>query len=769
MRPLTWSSLVLGLSGAIQFAVAKATSGITDIRITACPEDNCSIPGYRKVPQDLNKYSRGSFVHLHFTELNHISEHEFINVNDCHEITRPTAHDDNIKGNQSQRRLPITEIKVLQGQDAQVGPEWEKVEGNLNDGNRGPALTLFVKREPGQAPIESLVVKYGFDSHAAIGYDRLPMDLNVGTGGQWVYLYFKRAGPREPITHIATKACTLPPCIMDDSWTRVNRPIMTGTLKRYLYLFYKSIPGERPITDINLSLKGQNNNDDDEDMDMERVDTGVRYKNNNVFLAYKRGQLGDREHVIDNIAILLGSNPVPPNWNAANFEHDAKQEVPDWNVQVIYRISSKASHKAPTLRFKEDGSFKIVQFADIHMATGPHSCYNVPSTMKCTGDINTIEMMEKMLDSERPDLVVYTGDNVDGLTSKDAYSTILKYSKPVIDRGIPWTIIFGNHDEEGDLSREEMIISAKDLPYSLSQRGPLGISGTGNYVLNIYGHKRRHQYEGFGLDGAQYELSDVHFEKNGLRGEDEDELDMFNVMKEKSRFTLYFLDSGAYSFSLEYPGWDWIKDDQVEWFRQTSRAITSQYAKDKVPNALAFFHIPIPEYALVEDDDNDDDDGDGDSDDGNNGFWHIGEKRKKMRSSHIVGDKNEGVSTPSYNSGMFEAFFESKDVRATTAGHDHNNDYCLNHRGINLCYGGGLGYGTYGAASIPRRSRVFEIRNRGDRVDTWKRLDSEEMTLVGEQTLFVGKKISSTYRPRSRDDSKTKPSRLTDLIEKFKQ
>jgi len=42
--------------------------------------------------------------------------------------------------------------------------------------------------------------------------------------------------------------------------------------------------------------------------------------------------------------------------------------------------------------------------------------------MACKGDINTIEMMERVLDAEKPDLVAYTGDNVDGVTSKDAYS-----------------------------------------------------------------------------------------------------------------------------------------------------------------------------------------------------------------------------------------------------------------------------------------------------------------------------------------------------------
>ncbi|KAF9432303.1 purple acid phosphatase [Entomortierella beljakovae] len=745
MRPLSWSTLVLGLTGAIQCALARVDSGITDIQITVCPEDNCRIPGYRKIPQDLNKYSRGKFVHLHFTDLDYIPDTNFGSnklssngvSNKCHGMTKQSPNDDYIKQNyndefspekkgQGNRLLPITHIKVLQGQNPQIGPEWEKVEGNMNDGNHGPILTLFVKRERGQAPIESIVVKYGYDSHAAIGYDRLPMDLNTGTGGQWVYLYFKKTGSKEPITHIATKACTLPPCIMDDSWTRVNRPIMTGTIKRYLYLFYKSIPHERPITDLHLSLTG----DEEDDVDTEHIDTGVRYKNNNIFVLYKRGQLGDKDNVIDNLAVLLGSNPVPPNWISATFEQGTKQEIPDWGAQIIFRTSNNAVSKVPTLRFKRDGTFKIVQFADIHMATGPHSCHNTPSSMECTGDINTIKMMERMLDAEQPDLVVYTGDNVDGLTSKDAFSTIMKYSKPVIDRGIPWTIIFGNHDEEGDLSREEMIMSAKDLPYALSQRGPLGISGTGNYVLNIFDRKRRRRNGYYDLDDGLFRTSESR-----AQGQDDGDDEESSLLGEKSRFNLYFLDSGAYSFSLDYPGWDWIKDDQVEWFRQTSRAITSKYDKDNVPNALAFFHIPIPEYNLV---------GNGDDDDDDDDVRYSRETKKP--NSHMVGDKNEGVSTPSYNSGMFDAFLESLDVRATTAGHDHLNDYCLDLRGINLCYGGGLGYGTYGSPLVPRRSRVFEIRNRGNRVDTWKRLDDEEMTLVGEQTLFVGKKVPSSRR-----------------------
>ncbi|KAG9072672.1 purple acid phosphatase [Linnemannia hyalina] len=659
-----------------------ATAGIspiTDIKITVCPEDNCSVPGYRKVAQDLNKYSRGNFVHLHFTNL-------------------PTP-----QGSSNVRLNPITNIAVLQGPDAEMGPDWERIEGNLNDGNRGPVLTMFVQRDPDDSPIDSVVVKYGYDSHAAIGYDRLPLDLNVGTG-------------------------------------------------------------ERPIASLNLSLRSQQPDDEDDGAPGESIDTGIRFKDSNVYVNYRRGRLGNRKDVLDNLAVELGNNPVPYGWNLASFDHDPEEDVPDWNAQIVYRTGEKALPKVPTLKFKDDGSFKIVQFADIHMATGPHSCYNAPSSMTCTGDINTSEMMERVLEAERPDLVVFTGDNVNGMTSNDAYSTILKYSKPVVERGIPWTIIFGNHDEEGDLSREEMMRSVQDVPFSMAERGPAGISGTGNFVLQIHRRDRRqppprhrHRHPSFDAQSEDHEHECDHEE------ELDEGIEAFNKERD-GRFTLYFLDSGAYSFNLAYPGYDWIKEDQVEWFRQTSQAITSRYPKDKVPNALAFFHIPIPEYALVDGDNDDNDNGDDDGEDG----------LKKKENGKMVGDKVEGVSSPSYNSGMFDAIFESKDVRATTAGHDHLNDYCLDHRGIELCFGGGLGYGSYGRGSIYRRSRVFEILKNGDRVDTWKRLDDDDLTIIGQQTLFEGPKVHDSSSPSERhgrpnNQKGQRQRQIDDLLERLRQ
>ena len=133
------------------------------------------------MPQDLNKYSRGSFVHLHFADDEYQPEEDskFLALETAQERRKRKGRDGH-----KRRPNPVTQLAVQQGQDADMGPEWEKLEGNLNDGNRGPVLTMFVKRDSSQAPIDSIVVKYGYDSHAAIGYDRLPLDLNTGTGKQ---------------------------------------------------------------------------------------------------------------------------------------------------------------------------------------------------------------------------------------------------------------------------------------------------------------------------------------------------------------------------------------------------------------------------------------------------------------------------------------------------------------------------------------------------------------------------------------------------------
>lgn len=46
--------------------------------------------------------------------------------------------------------------------------------------------------------------------------------------------------------------------------------------------------------------------------------------------------------------------------------------------------------------------------------------------------------------------------------------------------------MFGNHDSEVGMNREDQINLLQAMPYSLVQRGPKDVHGVGNYVLKVY-------------------------------------------------------------------------------------------------------------------------------------------------------------------------------------------------------------------------------------------------------------------------------------------
>lgn len=106
--------------------------------------------------------------------------------------------------------------------------------------------------------------------------------------------------------------------------------------------------------------------------------------------------------------------------------------------------------------------------------------------MECNGDATTIEYMEKLLDREKPNLVVFSGDNINGGGVSDARAATFKFAEPVVKRKIPWAVIFGNHDDENDLTREELLEVMKHMPYSLTERGPIDLPGIGNYILKVF-------------------------------------------------------------------------------------------------------------------------------------------------------------------------------------------------------------------------------------------------------------------------------------------
>ena len=65
-------------------------------------------------------------------------------------------------------------------------------------------------------------------------------------------------------------------------------------------------------------------------------------------------------------------------------------------------------------------------------------------------------------------------------------------------------------------------------------------------------------------------------------------------------------------------------------------------------------------------------------------------------------------------------------------GHDHNNDYCATCFGTILCYGGGVGFKTYGKAGFKKRLRIINI---DENITTWKRLYDDKLTKIDQQLI----------------------------------
>jgi hypothetical protein len=302
---------------------------------------------------------------------------------------------------------------------------------------------------------------------------------------------------------------------------------------------------------------------------------------------------------------------------------------------AVDNSGNSVSDSKPQLRFTGNGTFKIAQITDTHYRTDKDFAEE------------SIKLIAETIEAEKPQWVVYTGDIVVGGDIYQGWDHILS---PCIESKTPWAVVLGNHDDEFKISRKQIIDHIKNKPFSLTEPGPEMIKGCGNYVLEIFDAENQ------------------------------------------PAFLLYCLDSNAYSTIKGVKGFGWFGADQIEWYKKQS----SQYKKSNNNNpqpALAFFHIPLNEYAEM---------------------VHFKNK--------IIGERGEDECCGAVNSGMFLAMLECQDVMGIFVGHDHVNDY------IGLKHGVALGYGRFSGTKTtyvkePHGSRIIEINNSKTRTfKTWIRL-----------------------------------------------
>lgn len=210
-----------------------------------------------------------------------------------------------------------------------------------------------------------------------------------------------------------------------------------------------------------------------------------------LFMWYQLGKMvgemtkEEKANVITELDVLYGDDVPWYEFERLEPPTLAKKE-PVEATWITYRRSVKIPPRAPPLHFSHSGNFKIMQIADLHFSVSQGTCRETPEPCD-NSDNKTISLLMHMLDQEKPNLVVFTGDQLNGQgTSWDPKSVLAKFARAATDRNIPWAAVFGNHDAEDGATREQQIELLKALPYSLVQRGPKDIHGVGNYLLKVW-------------------------------------------------------------------------------------------------------------------------------------------------------------------------------------------------------------------------------------------------------------------------------------------
>ncbi len=302
------------------------------------------------------------------------------------------------------------------------------------------------------------------------------------------------------------------------------------------------------------------------------------------------------------------------------------------------------------LRFNSDHKFKIMQIADTQ---------EIPAVSP-----DTLSLINNALDREKPDLVIFTGDQIKGYSKKFKKdpeiieSTIDILVEPIAKRNIPFMVTYGNHDAQ------------------------CGVDNRGQYKFYA-------KYDNF-ISGDLRNADDV-----GTA-----DIQIYSSTEDKPVFELYIIDS--HGKAKDGAGYAPVDKKQIEWYVSRREQLKAENG-DYLPS-LVFQHIPVPEFFDV--------------------IKKVPKGAKGAVPAYgaheneyfVLNDETiaeggfmlESPASPDVNTGEFEAMSEKGDVLGIYVGHDHNNSFVVKYKGVDLGYTQGAGFNVYGPGEN-RGVRIFEL------------------------------------------------------------
>jgi predicted MPP superfamily phosphohydrolase len=150
-------------------------------------------------------------------------------------------------------------------------------------------------------------------------------------------------------------------------------------------------------------------------------------------------------------------------------------------IEILLGLTAVVAARSDAmLKFNSEGKFKMVQFTDMHYGEGDDK------------DQKNNDLIKAILGFEQPDFVINTGDVVsgymwDGETTPWTSIYWNKFATTIQDAGYHWASTAGNHDTQGDLTRQQ--VSDLDVSYDMAMTKPNAeptLTHAFNYMLPVY-------------------------------------------------------------------------------------------------------------------------------------------------------------------------------------------------------------------------------------------------------------------------------------------
>ncbi|MBQ7957016.1 MAG: metallophosphoesterase [Clostridia bacterium] len=321
--------------------------------------------------------------------------------------------------------------------------------------------------------------------------------------------------------------------------------------------------------------------------------------------------------------------------------------------------ANETTETESALQFGKDGKFQILVLADVQD--------NNPVNE------DTLQYIREALDTVKPDLVVFNGDNIT-IDDKAAYDQLMQ---PLVERGQKFTFVFGNHDvEDRSFTKEDILEIFQSYEGCLAYDADPALHGCATHNLPI-----------LSSDGS------------------------------KVAFNLWMFDSGDYLtnedgswYYDEYDSrvYDCVRKDQIEWYKNVSKQLEAENG-GKVPS-IAFEHIiteegvaailpKMPSFLGAI----------GRSFTNGNAYSFV-PVFTRIKDGFIF----EPPCPSTENDGQWDAFVERGDVLGCVFGHDHVNSFIAEYNGIDAIMTPGITSESY-KDDMLRGGRIITI----DENDPW--------------------------------------------------